>query len=108
VNTGAIPAALIDRVEIITGGASAIYGSDAVAGVINIILKDDFEGFEFNASMADSTEGVGAQSDTYSFLVGANSADEKGNVTFFAEKSNIREVLQPDLQQHKYYGTTVP
>ncbi|MFT6776754.1 MAG: iron complex outermembrane receptor protein [Paraglaciecola sp.] len=107
VDTGAIPSALIDRVEVITGGASAIYGSDAVSGVINIILKDDFEGFEFNASMADSTEGVGAQSDTFSVLVGANSSDEKGNVTFFVEKSNIREVLTPDLQQNKFYGTVV-
>jgi outer membrane receptor protein involved in Fe transport len=105
VDTGAIPSALIDRVEIITGGASAIYGSDAVSGVINIILKDDFEGFEFNASMADSTESVGAQSDTFSVLVGANSDDEKGNVTFFAEKSNIREVLVPDLQQSQFFGT---
>jgi len=105
VDTGAIPSALIDRVEIITGGASAIYGSDAVSGVINIIMKDDFEGFEFNASMADSMEGVGTKNDSFSFLVGANSADDKGNVTFFAEKSNIREVLVPDLQQNRYWGT---
>ncbi len=107
VDTGAIPSALIDRVEIITGGASAIYGSDAVSGVINIIMKDDFEGFEFNASMADSTEGVGTKNDSFSVLIGANSADEKGNVTFFAEKSNIREVLIPDLQQNKFWGTVV-
>lgn len=107
IDTGAIPSALIDRVEIITGGASAIYGSDAVSGVINIILKDDFEGFEFNADLSDSTEGVGTKSDSFSVLAGATSDDGRGNVTFFAGKSNIREVLKPDLQQHEYSGTVI-
>lgn len=107
IDTGAIPSALIDRVEIITGGASAIYGSDAVSGVINIILKDDFEGFEFNTNLSDSTEGVGTKSDSFNVLAGATSADGKGNVTFFAGKSNIREVLQPDLQQHEYTATVI-
>ena len=44
-----IPARLIERVEVVTGGASAVYGSDAVAGVVNFILKRDFEGVEFDA-----------------------------------------------------------
>ena len=43
-----VPSSLIERVEIITGGASAVYGADAVGGVTNFILKDDFEGFEFD------------------------------------------------------------
>jgi len=107
IDTGAIPSGLIDRVEIITGGASAIYGSDAVSGVINIILKDDFEGFEFNATAADSTEGVGTKNNSFSVLAGATSQDEKANATFFAARSNIREVLRPNLQQHKYYGTII-
>lgn len=105
IDTGAIPAALIDRVEIITGGASAIYGSDAVSGVINIILKDDYEGFEFNAGVADSTESVGTKSHSFNVLAGATSDDGKGNVTFYAGKSDIREVLVTDLQQHRYSGT---
>ncbi len=46
VDLNAIPSALIERVEIKTGGTSAIYGSDAIAGVVNIILKDDFEGLD--------------------------------------------------------------
>ena len=50
-----IPAALIDRVEVLTGGASAVYGSDAVAGVVNFILKDDFSGVSFSQS-AEQTE----------------------------------------------------
>jgi len=48
VDLSTIPSSLIKRVEIITGGASAIYGSDAVSGVVNVILKDDFEGFELD------------------------------------------------------------
>ena len=43
-----IPASLVERVEVLTGGASSAYGSDAVAGVINFILKDDFEGINFD------------------------------------------------------------
>ena len=45
VDIGSIPAALIERVEVLTGGASAIYGADAVTGVVNFVLKENFEGF---------------------------------------------------------------
>ncbi len=47
-----IPAPLIERVEVLTGGASAVYGSDAVAGVVNFIMKDDFEGVQLDANYA--------------------------------------------------------
>src|SRR5690606_29119010 len=47
-----IPGALIERVEILTGGASSTYGSDAVSGVVNFIMKDDFEGFQLNFQYA--------------------------------------------------------
>ena len=55
INTGGtvdinnIPTAMIERVDVLTGGASAVYGADAVAGVVNFILKDDFEGVQLNA-----------------------------------------------------------
>lgn len=52
-----IPTANIERIEIITGGASAVYGSDAVAGVINIITKKNFEGAEFGISYGETTKG---------------------------------------------------
>ena len=45
-----IPVSMISRVEVLTGGASAVYGSDAVAGVVNFILKDNFQGVEFDAN----------------------------------------------------------
>jgi len=49
VDINSIPAAAIQRVEVITGGASSVYGADAVAGVVNFILKKDFEGATINA-----------------------------------------------------------
>ena len=44
-----IPTAMVERVEVLTGGASAVYGSDAVAGVVNFIMKKDFEGVQIDA-----------------------------------------------------------
>ncbi|WP_287245212.1 TonB-dependent receptor plug domain-containing protein, partial [Pseudoalteromonas sp.] len=52
VDIGTIPRALVERVEVTTGGASAVYGADAVTGVVNFILKDDFEGVQIKASGA--------------------------------------------------------
>ncbi len=105
VDTGSIPAALIERIEVITGGASAIYGSDAVSGVINVILRDDFEGLEFNADYTTDMEDIGYSTNVYSFLVGATTDDGRGNVTFFAETNNIDEVMKPEMQQFQNWGT---
>lgn len=107
VDTGSIPAAMIERIEVITGGASAIYGSDAVSGVINVILRDDYEGVELNFDGSADLEDVGARSNNYSALVGASTEDGRGNVTFFAEMNNIAEVMEPDLQQAEAWGTIV-
>jgi outer membrane cobalamin receptor len=52
-----LPRSLIDRVEIITGGASTVYGSDAIAGVVNFITRQDFDGFGFDASYSVTAEG---------------------------------------------------
>ncbi|HVK50737.1 MAG TPA: TonB-dependent receptor plug domain-containing protein, partial [Pseudoxanthomonas sp.] len=56
-NYSNIPAAAVERVEILTGGASAIYGSDAIAGVVNVILKTNYDGDEFRIRGGSSTEG---------------------------------------------------
>lgn len=52
-----IPISAVERIEITTGGASALYGSDAVAGVVNIILRNDIQGVELSAALGDATEG---------------------------------------------------
>src|SRR6186713_1180336 len=74
-----IPSALIARTEIVTGGSSAVYGSDAITGVVNFIIRDDFEGVEGRAQI-----GLDSSSSTFnkSFTVtaGGNFAEDRGNV----------------------------
>ena len=64
-----IPVNMVDRIEVITEGASSIYGADAVAGVINIILKDSYDGLEVSASISDTSAGGGGEKD-FSFITG--------------------------------------
>lgn len=82
VNT--IPTDLVDRIDIVTGGNSAIYGSDAVAGVVNFIMKRDYDGI-----VARAQGGISSRGDrgTYfaSILAGENFADGRGNVAVSAE-----------------------
>ena len=54
-----IPSSAIERLEVLTDGAAAIYGSDAIAGVVNIILKDDYEGGTINTNVSEYTDGGG-------------------------------------------------
>lgn len=63
VDLSSIPTALIENIEVLTGGASAIYGSDAVAGVVNIITKKDFEGVELNVRSGVSEQGDNEKTD---------------------------------------------
>lgn len=80
VDLNTIPTQLIDRVETTTGGASAAYGSDAIAGVVNIILKQDFEGINATAQYGGTSRGDGG--DAYgTLMVGGNFLEGKGNVT---------------------------
>lgn len=80
VEIGSIPPALIERVEVITGGASAVYGADAVTGVINFIMKKDFEGLALDVKGGMSEEGDSEQA-SVSALYGVNFADGRGNFT---------------------------
>ncbi len=79
VDTATIPAGFIDRVDITTGGASAVYGSDAIAGVANIILKNDYEGFDFNVRYEDSDEG-GRDTTSANFTWGSAFAEDRGQI----------------------------
>ncbi len=114
-NLDLIPTQLIERVDLLTGGASAVYGSDAVAGVANFILKRDFEGVEldaqggfqqhgndipfFNSVLETAQQPVpGPITDgvEYAFtgIVGANTADGRGNVTLYANYEKREQVTQ--------------
>lgn len=78
-----IPDMLIERVEIATGGASAVYGSDAIAGAINFIMKDDYEGVGVRYQWGEAGEGDGT-TNKLDFTLGANTADGDGNITLYA------------------------
>jgi outer membrane receptor protein involved in Fe transport len=91
VDINSIPEALIDRVEVLTGGVSAIYGADAVSGVVNFVMKDRFEGVDVRAQAGAATEGAG-QSYQGSLLVGHNFVDSRGNFTFAFQGQNVRGV----------------
>jgi iron complex outermembrane recepter protein len=78
VDFNTIPIDLVERVEIITGGASAIYGSDALAGVINVILKDDFEGVSVGYQFGEADVG-GNIEHRATFTAGGNFAEDRGN-----------------------------
>jgi len=93
VDLNSIPVAMIARVEILKDGASAVYGSDAIAGVVNIITKKDFEGFQvdLNGSSTDKGDGeTGELSALYGF------STDRGNYTIGAAYSDRKGVIQAD------------
>lgn len=85
-NLNFIPTALVQRVEVLTGGASAIYGSDAIAGVVNFIMKQHFSGLTFDGQWTTSDYGATTYSPTV--IWGANSGDGRSNVTLYAGYTN--------------------
>lgn len=89
VDINTIPMAIIQRVEVVTGGASAAWGSDAVAGVVNILLDDQFEGLRTSTQFGASTRGD-AESTHASIAYGSSIADGEGHMVIAAEyqKSN--------------------
>ena len=88
-----IPSALVERVDVLTDGASSIYGTDAVAGVVNIILRDEFEGFEASANFSAPFRD-GGRVTQLSFITGASS--DRGNVTLAGEFFDRDTVLVGD------------
>jgi outer membrane receptor protein involved in Fe transport len=97
VDINTIPSAAVERVETITGGASAVYGADALAGVVNFVLKDDFEGVSLDFQTGESFEGDGAES-KFSALIGMNAAEGRGNVMFGVDWTKRSAVLQRDRE----------
>jgi iron complex outermembrane recepter protein len=110
-----IPAALVERVDVLTGGASAVYGADATAGVVNFIMNDHFQGFRIdaNADMYNHSQhnyygqfppasGYGSPPSTVNdgktkditFILGGNFADGKGNATAYVGYRRVDAVLQ--------------
>ncbi|WP_299321985.1 TonB-dependent siderophore receptor [Parasphingopyxis sp.] len=92
-----IPVALVERVEIVTGGASSVYGADAIAGVANFVTKRDFEGLE-----AATTFGITERGDGERFradlTLGANFDDGRGNAVLSVGYQEVDDVLQANRQ----------
>ena len=111
-----IPGALVERVDVLTGGASSVYGADAVAGVVNFIMKKDFEGVQLNVNGStnwhnnsnDEAQSIVSQrgfpmapgevteGDTIdlSMVLGGNFGDGKGNATVYLGYRSVDPVLQ--------------
>jgi outer membrane receptor protein involved in Fe transport len=94
VDLNSIPAAAVERVEVITGGASSVYGADAVAGVVNFILKRDFEGVDLDLQYGNMMNGEGPETRA-SALFGVNSADGRGNIMLGIEYAK-RDAIHAD------------
>lgn len=95
VDVNTIPEGVIDSVEVVTGGASAVYGADAVAGVVNFKLKHHFQGMEFDAQYGISSRGDNREP-SVSAVIGTNFPDDQGNVMFAVSYTQRSEVLQKD------------
>jgi iron complex outermembrane receptor protein len=98
-----IPVSAIDRIEVLKDGASAIYGSDAIAGVINIITRKNFDGAEASAYLGQYSQGDGDKQ-TYSMTMGAHS--DKGSITFAAEYSKEDPVWAKDRPYSRFGATS--
>ena len=93
VDVNSIPAAAIDHVEVVTGGASAVYGADAIAGVVNFRLKNHFQGAEIDAQSGVTQKGDGMES-RLSATLGTDFAEHRGNIITILEWSKRDAVYQ--------------
>ena len=98
VDVSTIPSDLVERIDIVTGGNSAVYGSDAIAGVVNFVLKRDYQGLQARGSASISTPGNYGGNQYGSILAGRNFADGRGNVTAHVEYAH----------QDRVYGSNIP
>ncbi|MCK8455652.1 TonB-dependent receptor plug domain-containing protein [Sphingomonas faeni] len=95
VDLNVIPTQFLERVDVLTGGASAVYGSDAVAGVVNMIYKTKFDGVQLDGQVGMSQYGDGFDRQINA-LVGKNFADGRGNIMLFGGYSKQGTVLKRD------------
>lgn len=98
VDVDTIPRLLIKRVDVVTGASSAVYGADAVSGVVNFILKDKFEGLEIDLAGASISQGFEGYNGRASLLAGKNFFDDRLNVYISAEYEESDEIQQSDLR----------
>jgi len=98
VTTDVIPINMLQRVDVVTGGASAVYGSDAMSGAVNFVLKQGFEGVELDFGYSDTDSGKavsggGGHTEYIGALFGVNTDDDRGNITLGASKTSRGSIL---------------
>jgi iron complex outermembrane recepter protein len=106
VDISTIPTGLIEKIEVVTGGASSVYGSDAVAGVVNFILKDDYEGGQVSYNNSGAFDGNG-KSSSVDFMLGGNFDNGKGNMVGYASYATRDGVKQSAYDYSKVSGAIV-
>lgn len=94
VDVNTIPFALIESVDVITGGAGAVYGADAVAGVVNIRLKKNFEGLDLRAGYRNTTSKRDSAEKSFSFVTGGNFEKSRGNAVMGFEYSSREGLIK--------------
>jgi outer membrane receptor protein involved in Fe transport len=105
-DTNTFPTDLIERIDVVTGGNSAVYGSDAIAGVVNFVLKKDFEGIQIRAQGGNAEEGDAG--DYYaSALAGMNFMDGRGNVAVNLEYAKQEPFFASDRENMRRQGLFV-
>ncbi|EGR0695709.1 TonB-dependent receptor [Vibrio parahaemolyticus] len=92
-NINVIPSAIVERVEVMADGGSAVYGSDAVAGVVNIILKEEFDGINVSVGSGIPSQDGGDEGNV-ALVMGTSG--EKGNIMFSFEHDSKDEIYQRD------------
>ncbi|MEJ0086094.1 MAG: TonB-dependent receptor plug domain-containing protein [Pseudomonadota bacterium] len=105
-DTNTFPTDLVERIDVVTGGNSAVYGSDAIAGVVNFILKKDFEGLQFRGQGGQSSEGD-AGNYYASVLAGTNFWDDRGNIAANFEYARQDAFFASDRSNLSHQGLFV-
>jgi outer membrane receptor protein involved in Fe transport len=100
VDVNTIPNDLIERVDIVTGGNSAIYGSDAIAGVVNFVLRRDFDGFQVRGNVSLPGAGFGA-SEYVSAMYGMNFGGGRGNITLHGEYAHQDRIFASNVPWYR-------
>jgi iron complex outermembrane receptor protein len=103
VDVGSIPRALVKSVEVTTGGASAVYGADAVTGVVNFILKDDFEGLQIDLATGRPERGAG-ETTVLDIAWGTNFADGRGNAVLTVSAEDDGGILHGERSWSRNNG----
>lgn len=106
VDTNQIPTDLIERVDVVTGGSSAIYGSDAIAGVVNFVLKRDYEGAQLRGQAGISQHGDAGQY-YLSGVWGTNFAEGRGNIAVAVEYARQEDWYASDRKSYRTQNTFI-